>query len=296
MVTDERSLTMTGPDRQTAIAWIGLPAWAALCLMIAVAAVYLPVIVDVLPTWTGDEYSSHCLVIPVLVGVLVMRQSNALKNLVDKSSIWGFAPLVVGLLIEALSWFTQTRAVTVLSLVPVLAGLILLLRGRATLGKLWFPLLFLSFLAPLPQSVVLPLSSPIQIISTRMACGAARLIGIPLVEEGFHVLLPRVTVEVVESCSGFKGTLTIIVFGTFYASLFTVAAWRKALLVLMAIPAAICVNVIRIELIILAGYWWGEKAVHSVHDASGWLGLLLSFTILMGLGRMMGCKRISAIA
>src|SRR5262249_51338286 len=121
-----------------------------------------------------------------------------------KPSAWGFAVLGLGLLMESLAWYGQIRMFEALSVIPVLAGVVLLTGGSSALKVLRFPILFLAFMAPLPRYLILPISFPIQVTSTRAACWGAQQTGIPLVVEGFKVVMPRVTVEVEESCSGFK--------------------------------------------------------------------------------------------
>src|SRR5262249_22805160 len=149
--------------------------------------------------------------------------------------------------------------------------------------------LFLAFMAPLPRYLILPISFPIQVISTRAACWGAQQSGIPLAVEGFKVVLPRVTVEIEESCSGFKKALTLMVFTVFYASLFHVALWRQIALVAISLPVAIAANIVRVYALIVAGAVSGEAAVRVLHDASSFIVLGLCFVALTAVGKVLGC-------
>lgn len=270
--------------------------WAQGILLAALAALYAPVFIETAHLWQTDEYSTHGAFIPLLSGLLIWWKRKELSETVRRPSAMGFAPLVFGLLLQALGWYTRIPVLATVSLIPVLLGVTLLVAGTKTLRILLFPILFLVFAAPMPRWIVQPISLPIQTLSAHSACTVVRALGVPLVEQGFNVQLTNTTVEVAESCSGFKKSLSLIVFGCFYSALFAIPFWRQAILVALALPIALVANVIRVSALVLCGSWWGSIGVTRFHDPSEMLVLMLCIGLLFSVGKALGCKKIRYLA
>jgi exosortase len=266
----------------------------AILLLAALALLYIPVIVETAQIWGSDDNTSYGALVPFMAGMLVWWKRQELAELLPaRPASVGFAPLVCGLLLEMLAWYTRIRMFAMLSLVPVLLGLSLLLGGRRITRLLLFPILFLSFAAPLPHWLIQPVSVPIQIISAHAASKTAQELGVPLSETGFTVSLANGTsVEVAEECSGFKKTLTVTVMAIFYAGLFAVPFWKQALLVLLAGPLAVLANIVRVTALILIGNEWGIGGVHAAHGMADPFVVVLCFLLLYAAGRAIGCRKI----
>lgn len=262
-----------------------------LAVLALLAAVYLPVFVEASKLWFEDEYSAHCIFIPFLSALLVWWKREELAKAKRESVGWGYPLLVFGLALETLSWYAKFRSVAVFSLLPTLLGVSLLLGGWRITRILLFPILFLFFATPLPRTLVNSVSITVQSLSARGACRLAAELGVPMAQEGFSVKLPNVTVEVAQSCSGFKKMLTLTVMSCFYVSLFAIPFWRQALLVALALPIAMCANIVRVTLLILAGNAWGSAGVHFFHDSSDLFVLALCFALMLWIGKVFGCKK-----
>jgi exosortase len=265
-----------------------------LALLAALLVLYVPVIVDVAQVWSTDDNTSYGALVPFMVGLLVWWKREELAALLPaRPATVGFVPLVCGLLLEMLAWYTHIRMFAMVSLVPVLLGLSLLLGGKRITRLLLFPILFMSFAAPIPFWLVQPVSVPIQTISARAASATAQELGVPLVLSGFTVSLANGTsVEVAEECSGFKKTLTVTVMAIFYASLFAVPLWKQVALVLLAGPLAVLANIVRVTALILVGNEWGIGGVHAVHGMADPFVVVLCFMLLYAGGRAIGCQKI----
>ena len=272
------------------------PSWhrrAVLVLTgVALAALYAPMSIEMMHKWLSDEYSAHGLFIPFMVGLLLWWKRSEIADTPRSCCAWGLALLGTGLLIQIIAWHERMPTFVAMSLVPTLLGLTLTLAGPRLLRLLWFPIVFLVFATPLPRWVVQPLSLPIQTASARAAFGIVRFLGFPMIEQGFSVALPNVTVEVAESCSGFKKSISLMVFAAYYASLYAIPWWRQGLLVLLAAPFALFANIVRVVGLILAGAWGGSRGVHLFHDVSELIVLGLCFALLLGAGRLLGCRKI----
>jgi exosortase len=261
-------------------------------LLVGLGVLYAPVFAETAHLWKTDEYSAHGAFIPILSGLLVYWKRKELAGMQPSPCALGFVPLVIGLCLQSLAWLTRINLFATVSLVPVLFGVTLLMFGGRIARIVLFPILFLVFAAPLPRWIVQPISLPIQTISTRAATGLVRTMGIDFLEDGFYVRLPNVTVEVAEECSGFKKSVSLMVFGCFYCSLFAIPLWRQVTLVLLAAPIAIAANILRVTVMVLAGAQWGETGVHKFHDPSEAGVLVLCIVFLLAAGKVLGCKKV----
>ena len=265
----------------------------SLLVATSLVVLYAPVVWETARMWLTDEYSSHGILVPFLVGLLIWWRRHTLAQTPRQSCAWGGVPLVGGLLLQMLAWYAGIRVFAMLSLVPVLLGVCLLLGGARYTRVLLFPLLFLGFAAPVPIWLVQPVSFPIQNVSCHAASWSVEQLGIPVAQEGFTVALSNGSaVEVANECSGFKKTLTVTVFACFYASLFVVSPWRQAALVLAAAPLAIAANIARVAALILAANSWGMTGVHQLHDFADPVVVALCFLMLVGLGKGLGCQKL----
>ena len=261
-------------------------------LLGAALVLYAPVVWETAHIWFTDEYAAHGFLIPFLAGLLAWWRRRELAGVERSCHYGGLFFLVGGLLLEMVAWYARIRVFAMLSLVPVLLGMSLLLCGIRVTRILLFPILFLSFAAPLPVWLVQPVSFPIQNLSCRAAAWSVQQIGVPVSQEGFTVGLTNGSaVEVAEECSGFKKTLTVTVFACFYVSLFAIPFWKQCVFTLLAMPLAIVANVIRVAGLILAANAWGMSGVHWLHGMADPVVVVLCFALLMWAGKILGCQK-----
>src|SRR5262245_16613888 len=100
-------------------------------LLVCLLWAYWPVLVDLALTWNNNPQYSHGFLVPVFAGVLLWlrRDSLDVENL--RPSAWGFALLALGLSMRLIGAYRYYVSLDPFSLLPTVAGLVLLLGGRA---------------------------------------------------------------------------------------------------------------------------------------------------------------------
>jgi exosortase len=180
------------------------------------------------------------------------------------------------------------------SLIVVLAGLVLLILGRAWLWTLAFPLTFLLFMVPLPAIVVNAVAFPLQLFAAQFAELCLFNLGIPVLREGNIIALAGTTLEVAEACSGIRSLQALLALGTIFAYFSQRSMWKRWVLVLLSIPIAIAANAFRVAGTgVLAEYFGSKAAEGFYHTFSGlsvfvaaFMLLLLSGAIISRIGRV----------
>jgi len=196
----------------------------------------------------------------------------------DKRPSWlGLAIMALGFGIFIFGDFLAVLYFPTISLIVVLAGLVCLLWGWQILRLLWFPLLLLVLMIPLPSVVLKELTFKLQLVSSKLASGLLQAVGIPLVRHGNVIDLGTRQLQVVQACSGLRYLLSLISLGAVYCYLFQRRHWKAAILLLSLIPTAIIANAFRVAamaifpVLSVEGFW---------HSFSGWLIFIFAFALL----------------
>ena len=164
----------------------------------------------------------------------------------------------------------------------VLAGLILYLLGKTITWELVFPLAFLIFMIPLPKLSIIYITFWLKLFASSAAAGIVSEMGIPVLVEGAFLALPNALLEIDNACSGLRSLIALAALGVAYAYFVPVSAWKKCLLVLMAIPIAMAANLIRIVVLVLVSYVYSPQG-RAFEVADFTTGFLIFLIALAGL-------------
>lgn len=242
-------------------------------LGIAILVLYWPVLVNLFSFLATDEDFSYGLLLPLVGGYIVYLKLPQLRRQPWRPSWWGLAVLVIGFSLYVIGKVAADLYSPPFSFVVVLAGLLLLLGGWGILRLLGFPLLLLLLMIPLPTIVTAYLTAPLQLLSSRMAAGLLRGVGIPLVRQGNVIDLGVRQLQVVAACSGLRYILALTALGIIFCYFYQRRVWKAAILIIVLIPAAIVANALRVAAMgIFPALQQGF-----LHGFSGWLIFLFCF-------------------
>lgn len=234
------------------------------------------------------ESSSHVILIPVISIYLVYTERERIFQTVHTSIIPGGIAVLAALVFYFLSAnhrfiADQGQSLMSMTLAIVLLWLagFLLCYGAATWRKASFSLLFLFLMIPLPPSLLDSTIYYLQRGSTEIAYLLFRLVGIPVLREGFILHTPHQSIEVAKECSGIRSSLALFITCLLAAHLFLRTKWKMLAFVLLAFPLAILKNGIRITtLTLLAVYVDPRFLTGSFHHDGGFVFFLLALAIL----------------
>ncbi len=256
--------------------------WIVVALAIAV---YAPTVVWLWERWTLSVWHhAHGLLILPVIGYLVWRELRDLRNQRRDASAWGFAILVIALVLQVLDAGMHTQLLSAVSLFLALPGLSLLFLGTERTKAILFPLVFLFFTLPIPLVLTEPLHMFLRQIATAASAFIVPKLGIPVYVDGTTLHIPNGALQVADACSGFS---------TLYASLaiacltaYMCRDWRRRILVLLvAAPVAVAANIVRVVLLVLSVHWYGIDVLNtSWHTISGLLTFAIALPIIFWFG------------
>lgn len=234
-----------------------------------------------LDLWKDPNYS-HGFVMPVFVGFVVWKMRDRLIQLKMQPSWWGFVLAIVGIGLFVLGNVGAELFSSRISILFFVASVVLLFLGWNHLRTLAFPLAMLLLMIPIPTIAMNQLTFPLQLNASQLATGLLSSVGVPVLRDGNVIQLPATSLEVVEACSGIRSLISLIALAAVFGYLKNHAAWRRWLLVVLAVPIAVVANAVRIMGTgLLAEYWDPDKAEGFFHMFEGWVIFLLSLLLLL---------------
>lgn len=256
--------------------WMIAAGAAALLLL-----VYAPVLKSLGQTWISNEDMGHGFFVPA-VAIYIAWQSRAeWMNLQPRPSwlgvpllVWGALQMVVAHLGAE---FFLGRTAFVISLV----GMVLCLGGTTVVRRLWFPLLLLPFMIPLPAIIYNQITFPLQLLASQVAEVLLTLVGIPVLREGNVLEVPSQRLSVVEACSGIRSLLSLSFLSLVYGWFFEQRAWVRVVLFVSTIPIAITTNAFRVTLTGLMSEYDPELARGVFHSMEGWVIFVMALGLLV---------------
>jgi exosortase len=261
----------------------------AICLWVVSVALFWQPLSSLVSLAFRDERSSHIILIPIISACLIYLRRRRVFSVSRYCPSVGI-PL---LLIPVVLWFglriplssfngaDRLSAVAIL-IVLVWIAVFVLCYGTRAFKSAAFPLLFLVLMAPLPAVVAERTVSALQKGSADTSYVLFRLIGMPIIRDGFRFSLPGIDIEIAEQCSGIRSGLSLFITGLLAGHVFLQPTWKKAFLVLCTIPIAIFKNAVRIVTISWLGVRVNPSFFHGeLHRQGGLAFSLLAFALLV---------------
>ena len=133
-----------------------------------------------------------------------------------------------------------------LALVVWWVGAFIFCFGARAFRRALFPLCFLLWIVPIP---VFLLNSIIKLLQAGSVASAHLLfsaVGLPVAEDGTLLTIPGLTVEVARECSSIRSSLMLVVTTMVLTQTLLRSAWKKTLVIAVAIPLSVAKNGLRI--------------------------------------------------
>ena len=218
----------------------------------------------------NDAYTHILLILPVSAALIYLDSqhldskhhssqdskygdSKALRIDPQPSPRIGAALLVLALLIGGYARWGMAATVDdvrlslgMFALVTWWIAAVLFCFGARTFQSFLFPLCFLFLVVPIPESALNWIVEFLQQQSAVAARIMFRAVGVPVTQDGIMLSIPGLDIEVARECSSIRSSLMLVVTTMVLAHLFLRSWWRKALLVVAAIPLSVAKNGLRI--------------------------------------------------
>jgi exosortase B len=269
----------------------GAPWLRWLPVAVALLVLYVPTYVTLAHGAWNEEHNAHGPLVLLVVAWLAWRERVALAALPERgATIAGSIALAVGLMFYVLGRALEFVYFEAFSQVPVLAGVLLFIYGWRGVRLMWFPLLYVLFLVPLPGVVVDAATGSLKQLVSVIAENALYQAGYPIARTGVILSIGQYQLLVADACSGLNSMYSLTAMGLLFLYITWDGNWLRAILMLLAIwPIAFAANIVRVLALVLITYYMGDEAAQGfLHGFSGILLFLVSLFLLFGLHALLG--------
>jgi exosortase len=223
-------------------------------------------------SWSTEQGAHGPLVLVVGLWLLV-REWGAVRGLVQPGSPWIAGGLLTLLLpVYIIARITNIVEVEGAVLYASLLAAAYALWGSAPLRRLLFPLSFLLFVFPPPDTLFAMLTQPLKIGISHWTVEILHAAGYPVAGSGVTIQIGQYEMLVAAACAGLNSLIGLTALGLFYIYLrHAHANWRYMLLLeLCILPVAVLANLVRVLLLLLITYYFGEAAGQGFfHELAG---------------------------
>ena len=255
-----------------------IPWW--ICVL-GLAALYAPTIYGLVMTvWSTEEQSQG----PIVLAICVWLVWRAWPQVDDQASsaprpFTAWLLLAAGLLIYVFGRSQRILSAQVLSSLLLLPAVVLMLRGPRQLKAAWFALFFMIFLIPLPSTLVDAVTQPLKLAVSSVATTLLFGAGYPIARTGVILQIGQYQLLVADACAGLHTLFSLEAMGLLYLNVVRhTSVLRNIALAVLIVPISFMANVIRVIVLALITYHFGDEAGQGF--LHGFAGMVLFMTAL----------------
>lgn len=265
-----------------------LPAWLREWwpILIGLIALYVPTYYGLgTGIWGNDDQAHGPLVLAVVLFLAWKSREYLFATAFAKTwPILGSFILGFGLLSYALGRSQDILMLEIGSQIPVFAGILLLTRGTSALKAMWFPLFFIFFMIPLPGVFLDAVTLPMKMAVSYVAENVLYFFDYPISRTGVMLQIGQYQLLVADACAGMHTLVSLEALGLLYLNLVRHdSLFRNITLAILIVPISFTANVIRVMVLTLVTYYYGDAAGQGfVHGFAGMVLFIVALTLIMG--------------
>lgn len=250
-------------------------------VLLGLSVLYVPTFTDLAGTlWQNDDHAHGPVILAMICWLVWQSKRTLLDGSAEPHFALGLGILAMGVLLYALGRSQDILLFEVGSLLPVSAGIILSTRGIAAMRALAVALLLILFLVPLPGFFVDALTGPLKQHVSALAEWVLYTAGFPIARTGVVLTIGPYQLLVADACSGLNSMFSLSALGLLYVYLTRhPSRVHNTLLLLSIIPIAFFANTVRVIVLVLVTYRYGDAAGQGI--AHGFAGMALFVIALL---------------
>ncbi len=288
---DSSSRATAQPPQRLPLVPAGVDLWVFGLLALGFVLMYGPAYLELSKTvWATDE-QGHGPIILAVAAWLLYQQRHALAAVpVKPLPALGWPLLVFALLLYMLGRSQDIIMFAIGSQIILLIALLLLFSSLGGLKLVWFPLVFMLFMVPLPEALVAAVTAPLKSAVSAVSSNLLYALGYPVGRSGVIMTVGPYQLLVADACAGLNSMFTLEALGMLYMKLmgYTSPA-RNIALALLLVPTAFFANIVRVMILVLVTYHFGDEAGQGfVHGFAGMVLFIVALMFMLVLDKVLG--------
>jgi exosortase len=138
-------------------------------------------------------------------------------------------------------------------------------------------------MVPIPGSLLVSLTGPLKAAVSAVAANLLYSLGYPVARAGVMLSVGQYQLMIADACAGLNSMFTLEALGLLYMNLMQYAsAVRNVTLALLIIPISFVANIIRVMILVLVTYHFGDAAGQGfVHGFAGMVLFTVGFLLML---------------
>ena len=254
-------------------------------VIVGLAVLYVPTLYNLANgIWQNSDQAQGPLILMVVLYLFWQQREYLRPN--PETQTWpvlGGLIFGLGLLIYMLGRSQDILMFEIGSQILVLAGILLINRGMKALKAMWFPLFFFIFMVPLPGVFIDAVTLPMKIAVSYVADNILFWFGYPIARIGVILQIGQYQLMVADACAGMHTLISLEALGLLYLNLVKHdSVFRNISLAILIVPISFTANVIRVMVLILITYYFGDEAGQGfVHGFAGMVLFIVALTLII---------------
>lgn len=264
-------------------------------IVIGLLVLYVPTLYDLFTgMWMTEEQAHGPMILALSLWLMYRRWPQMMEKSAGKpvsrfSSVMGWVILAIGLLFYMLGRSIKINPLEMGSFILLLASILLLKRGSSGLKVLWFPLFFMLFMIPLPGPLITMLTLPMKMAVSYVTESLLFMAGYPIARSGVILQIGQYQLLVADACAGLQTLLTLEALGLFYLNMVRhTSVFRNVTLAMLIVPISFTANVIRVIVLTLVTYYFGDAAGQGfLHEFAGLVLFISALSLILGIDSLL---------
>jgi exosortase len=267
------------------IQWLKENRFIVAAYFVVVGLVYHKIVYRMVLDWSRNDDYSHGFLVPLVSAYFFWINRDKILSTEVKPSGWGLWVVLAGILQLVLAHLASEHFLMRSSIIVLTGGALIYAVGWNVFKAMRLPIFYLFLMVPIPAIIYDTITMPLKLFVTKVSVGGLQAIGYSVIREGNIILLPNVTLEVADACSGLRSLMSLIALSTAFAFLSQKITWKRWSLIVSAVPIAIITNVMRVFVTgILAKHYGRVAAEGFFHEFAGMMVFVVAMALLLGFG------------
>lgn len=261
-------------------------------IIVGLAVLYIPSLVDLFNgIWTTDQQAHGPIVLAIACWLIYRKWPEMWRVSEDHppANTAGWSVFIFSLVLYIIGRSQDILLFEIGSVIWLLAAVILLIRGSAALKVQWFPLFFMLFMIPLPGAVVDALTMPMKMAVSYVAENILFWASYPIARTGVILQIGQYKLLVADACAGLHTLFTLEALGLLYLNIIRHdSLFRNVALAILIVPISFTANVIRVMVLTLITYHFGDEAGQGfLHGFAGMVLFLSALLLIIGVDSLL---------
>lgn len=260
-----------------------------LLFWIGVIALVIPTIMALATHAWDKEQSAHAPIV-LATGLWLFAQSyrEAAALAAPPRAGWLIA-IIAGLVLYAAARVTGLLEIRALAVYLVGVATLYSVGGWPVVRRLWFPIAYLAFLVPIPDSLIEIGTQPIKLAISHAVVWLLSSLSYPVAQSGVSIFIGQYELLIATACSGLNSLISLTAIGSFYVYLRHNSTPGYTLILILAIvPIAVLANFVRVLTLVMLTYYAGESTAQGfLHETSGMFLFVFALVSIFLLDRVL---------